>query len=311
MIVQGLRSHSEKKLSIIVTAHNLEDLIGRCLKSIIECLYKVPYDDYEVLMIDDNSSDLTTTILKMFESENESFHYVKTSFHNIGKVRNYGVNISRGKYITFIDGDDSLAKFNMGKVISLLDDNSPDILLSKMHEVFKPSEEVVKAHIGKPIKLSKNKAIQKFLIHKDFQAHLWGKFLKRDLFYSLRFPEVTCYEDALAFPILLNNCEKIYYIDEKIYNYIKHSGSLSSYIDSDKADLMADAVKCMFDTFGAHFNSLTACHAIDLVNKHKEKLSKEKYDLLVNRLNSLSKIKFYFDPKVRMSFKRKLFSIKL
>lgn len=81
-------SSPSKKLSIAVAAHNLEGLIFKCVSTIKYALSDCDPKEYEVLLIDDSSSDSTPSILKKFSEENESFIYIRKEFKSLGKVKN-------------------------------------------------------------------------------------------------------------------------------------------------------------------------------------------------------------------------------
>ncbi|MQL46650.1 glycosyltransferase [Photorhabdus khanii] len=308
--MQGSPLHSDKKLSIIVAAHNLEDLIGRCLESIKNCLCKVSSDDYEVLLIDDSSSDSTPSILKKFSKENESFIYIRKEFRSLGKVKKYAVEVSHGEYITFVDGDDFLSDFSMVEILDFLAYKKPDMLISKLNEVRKESDIIERSKLLSSVELHRDTAIKEFLIHKKFQAHSCGKFFRRELFYGNNFPEVPFYEDALLFPLLLVKCNNIHYTDMKYYNYIKREGSLSNSINEIKVNIMAEVILITDKTFGKKFRNLTACHAIELIYKYGDKLSNEYSNSIYEIINSLSTLRFILDSNVRFSFKRKFMKIR-
>lgn len=266
--------------------------------------------DIEVLLIDDKSSDNTYQVLLSFSQQYSFVKLLKTDFGNIGKVRNYAISNASGEYITFIDGDDVLPTFDLAPLLSLLKTSSPDIILSKMHEAT-PDTLVSLSSFGSPQRWTQDKAITEFLIHKKFQAHFWGKYIKKSILASVKIPEITCYEDALSFPDILNNCDSIYYCDNVLYNYVKRDNSLSAKIDSAKANTMSDVIMYMARVFEPKFNDLTLCHGIDLLSKQKSSLSIENKSLLKNELEKIKILKFISNKNIRFSFKKKLIKLNL
>lgn len=293
-----------KKLSIIVNIKDLEHVISKCLESIEASLEFYPNSEYEVLMIDDNSTDNTPEILKNFERKNSSFKYIRTTFCNLGKARKYAITQCTGDYITFIDGDDFIATVDFSQLTPILD-KQPDIIITGLNEVFRKDDEIIKTTLEKPLFLNRNQAITHFLIHKKYQAHLCGKLFKSDILKSVDYPEVYCYEDAFAFPDILNNSDKIVYLSGKFYNYIKDDNSLSNNIDAKKIDLMADVILKMYQVFPNNFYNLISCHAIDHISKYDKKLNDNKRTELNKKLNKINHLSFLLDKKIRFSFKKK------
>ncbi|MEQ1969671.1 glycosyltransferase family 2 protein [Xenorhabdus nematophila] len=263
-------------LSIIVTTHNFEDFITPCLISIKECIKTEYRNDIEVILIDDKSNDKNSSIMIAYKNSEKKFRYFRTEFGNIGKVRNFAIKNSRGQYITFIDGDDTLPTFNIYKVIDFMMLNKADILISKINDVNQDSDYIKKSTFSTPLKLTKHKSIQDFLIHKKFQAHLCSKFFNKDLFNNLSIPEISCYEDALVFPDILIKSNNIFITNSVFYNYIKRSDSLSNKITHYKADIMADVILYMNDKFDDKYHNLITTHAVEHLLKNKNILSNDK-----------------------------------
>ena len=87
-------------ISIVVPVYNAEKYIGTCINSVLE----QTYSNFELLLLNDGSKDHTLDVLKSYEDVRVKVY----SFENqgAGKTRNKGIQLSKGKYITFIDADD-------------------------------------------------------------------------------------------------------------------------------------------------------------------------------------------------------------
>ena len=90
-------------ISIIVTAYNAEKTIERCLNSILNN----KYDDYEIIIVNDGSTDKTEEIVQLFASEKIRYYYEENK--GVSSARNLGLKESKGEYITFVDSDDYVA----------------------------------------------------------------------------------------------------------------------------------------------------------------------------------------------------------
>ncbi|WP_340616635.1 glycosyltransferase family 2 protein [Xenorhabdus entomophaga] len=296
-------------LSIVVTAHNFEEFIFNCLMSIKKCIDSGLEHSVEVILVDDKSVDKTSDIMIDFSKLENSFKYFRTEFGNIGKVRNFALHNSNGKYIAFIDGDDTFPKFPLHEVMDFLVDNEVDILISKINDVHKESDNIVQSSFIRPLKLTLHKAIKEFLIHKKFQAHLCSKFFNKNLFNELKIPEVSCYEDALIFPDILVRSKNIFITNSIFYNYIKRSNSLSNEITSQKADVMAEVILHMNQKFDDKYKNLIATHAVEHLLKNEHLLSNDKKNYLKDMLKNIRKISYFCDPNVRFSFKKKILKL--
>lgn len=90
--------------SIIIPIYNKEAYLDRCLASILQ----QTYNNFEVIMIDDGSNDNSSKIANKFIKQDNRFFYYYHSNQGVSYSRNIGIKKSKGKYILFIDADDSL-----------------------------------------------------------------------------------------------------------------------------------------------------------------------------------------------------------
>ena len=94
------------RISIIIPIHNLEQYIGKCLQSIIRQRYdKFQYEIIAVLTCTDRSEDVVTTAL---EDCDIAHKILRADCKSAGLARNAGLEVAKGKYIYFVDGDDYL-----------------------------------------------------------------------------------------------------------------------------------------------------------------------------------------------------------
>ena len=98
------------KISIIVPMYNSEKYIKKCLESILN----QTYEDFEVLLVNDGSTDKTESIVNRYNDKR--IKYIKNKKSGIGKTRNLGIDKSKGEYLMFVDSDDYLDKSAVEKL---------------------------------------------------------------------------------------------------------------------------------------------------------------------------------------------------
>lgn len=115
-------------LSVIVPVYNVEEYLHVCLNSII----KQSFSDFEVICIDDASTDSTPEILDYFSKKDSRIKVFRNEYNRgPGYSRNRGLDIAMGKYILFLDGDDWLSLDAFRRLIPELEKNNLDILIFK------------------------------------------------------------------------------------------------------------------------------------------------------------------------------------
>ena len=90
--------------SIIIPAYNAESYLSRCLDSI----FSQEFNDYEVIVINDGSSDGTTDILNEYSAKHPNLQVINQSNQGMATARNRGLEVAQSEYVLFADSDDRL-----------------------------------------------------------------------------------------------------------------------------------------------------------------------------------------------------------
>ncbi len=92
--------------SIIIPAYNAESYLSRCLDSI----FSQEFEDYEVIVINDGSTDGTALLLEGYASKHPNLQVLTQSNQGMATARNRGLEVAQGEYVLFVDSDDQIAK---------------------------------------------------------------------------------------------------------------------------------------------------------------------------------------------------------
>lgn len=207
-------------ISIIVPVYNVEKYLERCVQSILNQTYK----DYEILLIDDGSTDNSGNICEHLAAKYGKIRVIHQKNQGLSGARNIGIEESKGKYIAFIDSDDFIDKRYLEILFSNLIKYNADVSCCGHYrtENTMPKEE---NPVGKDYKF-KNDECAVFYLEKEIPS-AWAKLYKRELFSVLRFPVGRIYEDvAINFRIMMQ-VNKIVYTDKKLYYYYKNWSSIT------------------------------------------------------------------------------------
>lgn len=96
------------KLSFIVPVYNLEDYIEECIMSLLN--QDLSHSEYEILCINDSSTDSSLEILKRLAKEHTNIIIINQENQGVSAARNNGIKNAKGEYIWFVDGDDLIAR---------------------------------------------------------------------------------------------------------------------------------------------------------------------------------------------------------
>jgi glycosyltransferase involved in cell wall biosynthesis len=112
-------------ISLIVPAYNSEKYIENCINSLLD--QDLPKSKYEIIIINDGSTDGTAAILNRISAENENIRLINQENKGRHEARNIGASLANGRYIWFIDNDDFISSKCLKSIVQIADENSLDV----------------------------------------------------------------------------------------------------------------------------------------------------------------------------------------
>lgn len=237
----GMKRETEELVSIVIPIHNSDETIGCCLESLIQQDYK----NIEILCIDDGSTDNTRNICTEYAGRDSRIHYYKKRNNGPGSARNYGIDHSKGKYILFVDSDDTLETDSCSNMCKEMKEDYVDFIICGFHLYRKGK--LVSYQIGKRFSGRKDRFVttrfrkmyDDFLINAPWNKMVRTEFLKK---YNIRFHENFWFLEDLIFSMDLINCSKYLKVIDKAlyrYNYFRPGALTTKYHeDTDKAIML-------------------------------------------------------------------------
>lgn len=217
----------------MVPIYNQEPYLRECLNSLLE----QDCEDYEVILVDDGSTDGSAEICREYAEKYHFFRYIYQDNRGLGSARNTGLRYVKGTYILFLDSDDAIQKNSIGKLISFAEYNKADlvyfdeIVCSETLETLS----VRRTYSEMDTRIVKRKALE---LSMD-PAHVWARLYRRELFQNIYFENIW-YEDMEIFPRLLMKAENLYYYKVPLYYYRQHKEGITCQ-EADKRNL--DVIK--------------------------------------------------------------------
>lgn len=226
------------KLSIIVPVYNMaaDNKLRFCLDSLIS----QSISDYEIIAVDDASTDGSLEILKEYESKYPWKFKVIQSYENVkqGGARNKGLDAARGRWIGFVDSDDWAAPDMYAKLIKKAEVTGADVVGCDYC--------MADTHTMKVGKIMPNNTSDQTgpLDHERYKKLVINPgsmvikvYLKAVIdLNNLRFPEKTYYEDNCASPIWMLHFTHFQKVEEPLYYYYQHDSSTVHEISAEKCE---------------------------------------------------------------------------
>ena len=226
-------------LSIIIPVYNSAPYLQKCLDSIIS----QSFIDYEVLMIDDGSSDDSGDIIDSYSHKDSRFHAYHKTNEGVSAARNMGIDYALGSYIYFMDSDDYLVQTALEKMVQAIENDYDFVSFNFKIEDEKGHKISNSIYQDKEISLNSKDQLLKFLL-RDYMTHKygwepWNRLYRRDIIEKnrLRFPPKLNLGEDFAFTLCyLFYVKKYKIISDTLYIYVQHQGSITNVL-KDKYNL--------------------------------------------------------------------------
>ena len=202
-----------RKFSILIPAYNVEKYINKCLSSIKE----QAFSNYEVIIINDGSTDRTLDICKEYEKSDNRFIVYHQTNRGIAYTRNRLLELAKGEWIVFVDADDYVnSDFLLAFYECLNRNDNADVLISDYtswnnENVFTPYKETFKNKID---------YLQKLLGWRMANTSLWAKAIRRSLILKHNFKfekDITLGEDLCFVSRLFYYADNIIHTPSNTY----------------------------------------------------------------------------------------------
>lgn len=220
------------KYSFIVPMYNCQEFIEKTIESMA---HQKTNQIYEIILVDDGSTDSTLLICNGLKNKYENIRVIKQENSGAGPARNNGIINSKGEYIIFVDSDDSVSCDLISNVDKVCDNQ--DIIY---YDYFHCDND--KKEIRSVVKTKKN-----IIRFSDVSSpSIWSAAYKRNIFIDngLFFPSLRNSQDlAIAYKIAYY-AKSIYHINDPLYYYnANREGSLSTAKGEQSLKCITEAIK--------------------------------------------------------------------
>lgn len=156
------------KISVILPVYNVASFLKRSVDSLIHQKFK----DYEIILVDDESTDGSNIILDDYQKRFKNIKVIYQKNAGSGAARNKGLEIARGEYVYFMDPDDWLEENMLSENYALVNERQPDMLIFGWYD-----------HIGE--KVSSTEFEDRYISNKEEFIRTFPEMFKKNLLYTV------------------------------------------------------------------------------------------------------------------------------
>ncbi|MBP3766208.1 MAG: glycosyltransferase [Bacilli bacterium] len=209
------------EFSIVVPIYNVEGYLKKCLDSILNQTFV----DYEIILVNDGSTDQSLSIIKEYMSKYPDIKLINQENKGLSEARNSGLKEARGNYVLFVDSDDFIDK---DLLLNLNDSiiNNPDLVRFQLRVV---SDKTIDINEEAFDSLNGHDAFKKIIKYR-FVENAWAYLYSRKYLIDngFLFKPNMYHEDYGLIPLAIIKASKVNSISYIGYNYVQRSNSIMS-----------------------------------------------------------------------------------
>lgn len=284
------------EISIIVPVYNVEEYLTCCINSLLNQDFSL---EYEIICINDGSTDNSFNILKSFNTVSEKIVIINQKNKGLSGARNIGLKNAKGKYVIFIDSDDYLKHTGVLTLMyNEIEKDDLDFVIGNFEYSYVDKNKNYRKQRDNSIK-------SKIMSGKDFyelasrtnsvMSVVWNKLYKKEFLVknNLFFIEGIIFEDMEFTPRAYYLAKRVKYIDEIIIMYRQREGSIMSSKNIQKVN-DCFVVAYNLNNFNKNYNSKVLLNMeinmyIEVVRKLKYIKDKQIYKLRLKEMGMVSK----------------------
>ena len=218
-----------EKISVIVPVYNVEAYLERCVESILQQTYA----HFELILINDGSTDSSGQICDHLASQYENIKVYHIENAGVSNARNMGIQLATGSWVTFIDSDDFVTQDYLATLASAVERVNVGFAIAPLHHIKNGIVTDIPSHSGKTELWSTEETMKELLMTTRTSFFPVAKLFKRDLLADEKFnTNYHLAEDALFLTELLlkTRCSCVF-IDKPVYYYDHREGSATTSVN--------------------------------------------------------------------------------
>lgn len=225
------------KISIIMPIYNSEKTLNNTISSVMNQSFK----DFELILINDGSTDESELICKEFTTKYNNIIYKKIKNNGVSNARNVGIEIATGDYVSFIDSDDTYEKDTLENLYNAINIDKADLVIAGYKRINITNNKIVVKSIENNTYSKKefNKIIEKSQSNNLFNQ-LWNKIYKLEIIKHNKILFDTSLSLGEDYKFNLEYIKSINYIvssDKIVYNYINSDSGLNTKYRKNRLDI--------------------------------------------------------------------------
>ena len=242
---------NKPKISVIVPVYNVDRYLEICIDSLIN----QTYDNLEIILINDGSTDDSKLICEKYLNLDKRIKLINQKNKGVSSARNNGIRNSSGEYIVFVDSDDYCELNMFETIVKNINLNKDTFIIYGYNKIFKNKKKSVLLNENK--NLNKNNIIKNILIKEEIGGYLWNKLFIASIIKNnnIKFNNKISYcEDLLFVSEYIRYIKRVKYLKKSLYNYRMRKNSVTYEFFNNKNISILDSCQLLIEANYYNYN---------------------------------------------------------
>ncbi len=214
---------NKQLVSVIIPIYNVEKYVKRCIDSVLA----QTYENLEIILVDDGSIDSSSSICNEYALKDSRILIIHKPNGGLSSARNAALDVFKGDYVTFVDGDDVVGERYVEALLELVEKYNVELSQIMFRIVSEKESEILPKGNVYECLYTQKEALRDMMGQKHVTNSACYKLYARRLFDEIRYPLNTYFEDVAVTYKILFMVDSVAYSSEVLYDYIKREGSIT------------------------------------------------------------------------------------
>lgn len=257
-------------LSIVVIFFNEQELLARCLDSILQ----QSFQNFQVILVNDGSTDNSLQIANRYQSTFKDCAIVNIPNSGHGVARNEGMKLVHGEYVTFLDADDTFTTNALETFTNQIHKTNADLIISDFYAVDENQKNPLKTKWFPHYKnIMDSKEVVHLFYHEGITEPVWAKAFKSRIAKEISFKENMLFEDRCFVLESVLKSATVSFLNKKlVYNYRRANSTTRKTLENNR----------ITDSYELFLHEKSILIRYNLFDQYKEKLYKNALDYFMD-----------------------------
>lgn len=217
---------SDPLITVVLPIYNVAKWLDTCIQSIV----KQTYRNLQIILVDDGSTDESPTICERWAAKDNRINVVHQQNAGLSAARNTGLRLRKGEYVCFVDSDDYVEHDYVQRMLDTALAEQADMVVCNVRKEDEngdtPAEE---ADPGFETKTLTSRQYMIYAMQSSWKHIVaWNKLYRSEIWDDLTYPVGKIHEDEFVFAQLVVRCRRVACINDVLYHYVQHDGSITN-----------------------------------------------------------------------------------